>query len=343
MSISAKLLRPLKSRLAPAIHGVLACEPILKIQRQRTSRKGVTVFMYHDVGSDRADIDAWQVIRASDFLRQVDYLRRHFDLVDLDQAMSHHEGRRATSSDRPLAVLTFDDGHRGNWEHLLPIVQREALPVTLYIATGHIESGRCYWFDRVVNSLQGSTVTALDLRSLGLGEYRFNETHGASNWALMQELLVAIKRSAPEQCDALADEVSRRLPARHDSILRPLNLSELAEVASCKWVTIGAHTHGHEVLTLLEPSKVRETILQSVSRLEQWLGRKPEHFAYPSGYFNAEVARQVEEIGLKTAATSQSGVWLRDQSRFVIPRVSVGRYDSFDKFKLFASGLLASA
>ena len=47
-------------------------------------------------------------------------------------------------------------GHSGWLEHLAPIVEREALPVTLYVATGHVQSGQPYWFDAVVNAVQSS-------------------------------------------------------------------------------------------------------------------------------------------------------------------------------------------
>ena len=43
--------------------------------------------MYHDIGRDDDDIDIWQVVRRRDFLQQVNYLRQHYDIVSLDEAL----------------------------------------------------------------------------------------------------------------------------------------------------------------------------------------------------------------------------------------------------------------
>lgn len=324
------------------IYGTLANEPLLSFQRLRKSRKGVTMFMYHDIGSDRRDVDAWQVVRRSDFLRQVEYIRRHYDLVGIDQAVDLQQTGQVGRSKRPLAVLTFDDGHRGNFEFLLPIVEQEALPVTLYIATGHIESGTGYWFDRIVNRLQSEKPIKLDLRAHGLGVRQFNDRRGSSNWSLIQSLLVAIKSGSPERCELIADEIIRKLPSGGEDLLRPLQIDELKDLSRCKWITLGAHTHGHEVLTLLDASTAKESIEDSISRLQGWTGLTPKHFAYPAGYFNTELMQLVRDLGFRSAATTEPGIWFSDQSQYAIPRISVGRYDSFSKFKLFSSSLLAA-
>jgi hypothetical protein len=71
-----------------ALYRVVASEAVLGRLRGRVARAGVTVFMYHDLGADDAVDDAWQVVRRRDFIDQVDYLRRCYDIVDLDTALA---------------------------------------------------------------------------------------------------------------------------------------------------------------------------------------------------------------------------------------------------------------
>ena len=65
-------------------------------------------------------------------------------------------------------MLTFDDGEVGLHTHLLPFVEQEQVPVTVYVATGQIETGQPYWFDRVMNAMQGDGVTSVTMKSLNL-------------------------------------------------------------------------------------------------------------------------------------------------------------------------------
>lgn len=312
---------------------LLAIEPILAIQRRRVSQGGITVFMYHDIGDDHRDIDVWQVVRKSDFLHQVDYIRRHYDLVSLDHALqARHEAHR----ERPLAVLTFDDGHHGNIEHLLPIVEREQLPVTLYIATGHVETGEPYWFDRLSNHLQSDQVIDLDLSAFGLGAHRFNATHGAQNWARIHALLMLIKEQAGDRFDEITDAIVHQVPMTQPAALRPLRPHEVTELARCKDVTIGAHTRGHEILTNVGLDLARHSIEASRIRLEAWTGKRPLHFAYPAGYYNPRLAQLVEDMHFASAMTADHGIWQGHDSVFRIPRIAVGRYDHPHKFKVNA-------
>lgn len=319
--------------LSDLAYWLAATPPLLAVQRHRIARGGITVFMYHDIGDDREDIDVWQIVRRSDFLRQVDYLRRYYDIVDLDTAL---QASHQPKGDKPLAVLTFDDGHRGNIEHLLPIVQSEALPVTLYIATGHVESGQPYWFDRMVNQLQSDRVINLDLRRFNMGQHRINDIRGPQNWAKIQKLLVAVKSLPADQCDPVANAILQQVPASSPAVMTPLTPAEVTELSRCSNIILGAHTDGHEVLTKLSLDAARQSIEESVSKLKAWTGRIPQHFAYPAGYNNTDLERLVEDMGFASAMGTEDGIWRPQHSRFCIPRIAVGRYDHLDKFKVNA-------
>lgn len=317
--------------LSDQMYRLLAYRPVLSALRGRVAHGGVTVFMYHDIGDDRRDIDVWQVVRRSDFLRQVDYIRQHYDIVDLDTAI---QAMREPARARPLAVLTFDDGLRGNIEHLLPIVQTQQLPVTLYIATGHVETGQPYWFDRMVNHLQSDQPIDLDLTRFGMGHHRINASRGAQNWAQIQSLLMAVKSLPADQCDPIADEILKQIPQAGKPIMGPLRPHEVKELAHTPGVTVGAHTDGHEVLTKLDLDAARQSIAQSAAKIEQWTGLVPRHFAYPAGYHNQALQDLVRDMGFASAMTTDTGIWRPQDSIFKIPRISVGRYDHLDKFKV---------
>ena len=77
-------------------------------------------------------------------------------------------------------MVTFDDGYAGNYRVLLPIVKSMNMPVTVFVATKHIQDQSLYWYDRLINALQGEE--NISLNHLLLGKYRINQCKGAENW-----------------------------------------------------------------------------------------------------------------------------------------------------------------
>ena len=122
------------------VRAVLANSPVYSALRSSALRHSpVTALTYHSLGADDEDFDAWLVVRQGEFLRQLDLLRRHYELVNLDTAVKAHTKGKPPA--RPQAVITFDDGHASLHRYLLPILERERVPVTVYVATGHIQTG----------------------------------------------------------------------------------------------------------------------------------------------------------------------------------------------------------
>jgi peptidoglycan/xylan/chitin deacetylase (PgdA/CDA1 family) len=291
----------------------------------------VTLLTYHTLGAEDEDFDAWTVLKRGDFLRQVERLRRDYEIVSLDQALS------GTPSARPQVVLTFDDGHTGWHEHLLPIVEGEALPVTLYVATGHVDSGVPYWFDAVVNAVQTAGPVTLDAGDAGLGRITLGAERGESNWLRISALLEAMKAQEPGPRDALAGRIVAATAAADRPRFRalaPLSVPQVRELAQSRWVTIGSHSHGHQLLDRMGLDAARDSIVQSMALLAQWCGRAVTHFAYPNGNYNAALAAALPALGLASAVTTNKGLWRRERSRYELPRINVGRFDDAARWRL---------
>jgi len=312
---------------------VLTYEPLLALVRRRAGPGQVAVLMYHEIAEDDLDIESWTVVRRDDFLRQIDSLRSSYDLLGLDEALQRvtHPGANAC----PGVVLTFDDGNRGHADVLLPIIERERIPITLYVATGHIEQQQCYWFDRVINALQVPAPIELDLSAEGLGCYAVNHSAGPGNWQQIARLLEDLKQLPSERCETLSELIEER--AARSGVSRakvvPLTIEGVRALAASDMVTIGAHTHGHELLTQVSAQTARETIVTSRDLLQQWCGKPVWHFAYPSGRTDEANCSLVERLGFASAVTTKFGYLRADTPRFQIPRIGIGRYETIETFK----------
>lgn len=324
-----KLLKTLAKR------ALTADAPYAALRARALRGNPVTLLTYHTLGADDEDFDAWTVIKRGDFLAQIERLRRDYDIVSLDQALAN------TDSARPRVVFTFDDGHTGWHEHLLPIVEREALPVTLYVATGHVQSGVPYWFDAVVNALQTAEPVTLDAGAAGLGRIVLNRERGAGNWLRISALLEAMKALEPAPRDALAERIVAATAARRRPRFRalaPLTVAQVRELAQSRWVTIGSHSHGHQLLDRIGLPAARDSIAESIAWLSEWSGRAVTHFAYPNGNYNAALAAALPALGLASAVTTRLGLWRRQGSRYELPRVGIGRFDDAARLRLSLLG-----
>jgi peptidoglycan/xylan/chitin deacetylase (PgdA/CDA1 family) len=251
--------------------------------RRARARDTTVLLTYHTLGRDDEAFDAWTVVRRDDFLRQVAAIRRHYDIVSIDQALTIDEPAAVASRTRPRVVLTFDDGHSGWHDHLLPIAEREALPVTLYVATGHIEHAQPYWFDRIMNAVQVDEPLRIDLSPHGLGVYELGRERGEGNWRVIDALLEGAKGlndDARREAVVRSIEVAVAGRRRRDvDALEPLSLDRLRAVAASRWVTIGAHSDDHRLLDKIPLDAAEASMRTAKQKLESWLNvpvRLPE-------------------------------------------------------------------
>lgn len=315
-------------------------ELVLNFTRNRLGNR-IIALMYHDVAEDSEHTEAWTVVRRSEFLRQMEYLKSHFEVVSLGEAISRKN--LGGQNNRPMAVVTFDDGYARNRKILFPIIQSLELPVSIFVATSAVISREPYWYDRVISALQSSQEFTLDLRELNLGRYRINRTAGAGNWAEIQKLLTDLKLFQPVERDRAVKRVlelvkgCKRVPGY---TVDHLTVQDITDMAGCGLVTFGAHSHCHSMLPQLAPETITESVLESRRLLEKWTGKPIRFFAYPSGSYDEKVINVLKSCGFECSLTTRSKPW-DNEPLLEIPRIGIGRFDSFDFFKLRVSDALS--
>lgn len=303
------------------------------LRRLATRGGAISVLCYHSLGPDEDDFDAWTVVQVSKFRQHIEMLRAYYDIVSIDHALSS-VGTRAP---KPKAVVTFDDGEHGLHRYLLPIVDELQLPVTIYIATGQIESQEPYWFDVIINALQTKQPVRIDLSSFGLAPITIGDSRGPENWIRISHILEHLKTLSPDTCAAAACEAVRQVPPAsrpNFTPLSPLTVAELCELARHPLVKIGSHTHCHSLPNQVALHEAEASIRNSVKLLDDWGVRDTRHFAYPNGYSTASLARAVAAMDFRSAVILGGQLWRTGDSPYLIPRIAVGRYHTAERLQL---------
>jgi peptidoglycan/xylan/chitin deacetylase (PgdA/CDA1 family) len=315
-----------------AIANALLATPMIwrGLQWRATRGGALTILCYHTIGPDQGGAEGWSVLRSSDFREQMSHVLANYEIVEFDGSIlaDPPEGR-------PRAVITFDDGDRGLHKYLLPTLREMPFPVTVYVATEQIETGKTLWFDRVINALNAPG----EVQITGLGSWHIPAETGAARWDVVRQVLAALKNVDPEKREALSDLVVKQGHGPNKQALGPMTRSQLVELSETPGVTIGSHSHGHELLDQIPLDDARESMARSRALLQDWTGQDVRHFAFPNGNHNAMLRDVVRNLGFETAAILEERLASPRVDPFAVPRISIGRFDNWARFRLRLTGI----
>ena len=92
-------------------------------------------------------------------------------------------------------------------------------------------------------------------------------------------LPVLVRHRVPATLYVATDHVERQVPFPNDGT--PISWAGLRDARDTGLVTMGSHTHSHALLDRLPPEQADAEIRRSVALIEDRLGVRAEHFAYP--------------------------------------------------------------
>ena len=93
------------------------------------------ILVYHSVGSESP-----AAIPQELFCHQMDTLRRTYQVVSLATLVAG-----VSAGQTGLAAVTIDDGYRDCYERAFPILHKMAIPFTVFLPTGFLQTGQCEW------------------------------------------------------------------------------------------------------------------------------------------------------------------------------------------------------
>jgi peptidoglycan/xylan/chitin deacetylase (PgdA/CDA1 family) len=222
---------------------------------------------------------------------------------------------------RRSVAITFDDGNFDFYDRAWPVLERAGVPATVYLTTYYSDRNLPV-FPLVISYLlwkrQGLLVTLPDGLTV---DTRSVEARKSSQNALV--LHAQDERLSAGEKDRLAEEVADALGAdyagiRRRRLLHIMNPSEVRDLAGAG-VDFQLHTHRHR--SPLDRVSYTTEIADNRQRIVESVGRTPVHFCYPSGVSMPLFGPWLEEEGVVSATTCESGMATRTTDRFQLPRL----------------------
>jgi peptidoglycan/xylan/chitin deacetylase (PgdA/CDA1 family) len=267
---------------------------------RRLGEPRIHVLGYHrivDQVSEGGPISPSLCISTDSFRRQMEQVRREFEVLTLEEALAAIDG--SLPLERDACAITFDDGYRDVYTRARPILAALQIPATVFVSTGMVGTRKLFIHDRLYAAL-----------------WKLRPDLGSP--AELVDSLIA--RLTANDLAALANELDARagVPTLDDEA-HSLDPDQLRALADGGW-EIGAHTIDHMVLVNEPADRVTEQLVRPKLDLEGWTGRACRYFAYCNGLHSPSLVTALQRAGYQGAVTTFDRPNRRGGDRFRVGR-----------------------
>ena len=272
-------------------------------------RRGGVILAYHHISGDALE-------------RQLALLSRWYAFVSLTEFVSRHRQGRSTNG---LMVVTFDDGFGDEVEAAADLAVRRGWPMTFYLPTGYILSGRPYWFIRLASQMQ-----AAPEGSYRVGERTIEIGDAHSRESARRRMAQGLFGRPIEEIEAFIDRLGEILFASREKrwepdIPAPISPQRVADLAQRAEVAFEAHSVTHPYFSILSGERIREEMEASRRDVEEMTARPVRHFCYPYG-ITGSIGLQAPELARQLFDSATTAIRARCRpgaDRALLPRITM--------------------
>lgn len=290
------------------------------LERRRDSK--FIILNYHRVGT--GGVPLYCNLSAELFEAHMRYLRANYPLVSLAEIC---ECLNSGAKGHIGVAVTFDDGYIGTYTEALPVLEQYAIPATIYLPAGCIESGELGWYDKIFLQLMHFKGEKLDVLLDRPRRFELKDTESRLRKA---EEIISYLRTCPdlerqEICEYL-EKVAAVPP--HESNHRMMTWDHAREMQAAG-LNFGCHTMTHRVVSRLSAQEVDYELGASKSLIEARLGCAVLDFAFPFGKRGDRglSKERIRAFGYRSAVTTESGANSQTSSPYELRRMLTGNDD----------------
>ena len=286
------------------------------------TRKQILIVLYHHVGPPQDPFEP--AVSAGCFERQMHFLREHFQVVSLAEALRIKDEKLATP--RPLAVITFDDGYRDNLETAYPILKKHDLPAAFFLAAGSIGNREPMWTSRVETMFRNALPQSLRLQTVSPPQ-GYVLGNPESRMKVCYQIKSHMKRVPDAQRVMILEELEEKVKisdqekAGADSEM--LSWEEVRVLSRDPLVTLGSHSVSHRMLANLPPSEAEIEMRESREKIESEIGRPVLFFSYPGNSHNLELQKAARRAGYQAALMVEQCLNSFQEDDYALKRIHV--------------------
>jgi peptidoglycan/xylan/chitin deacetylase (PgdA/CDA1 family) len=313
------------------------------VGRSEWRRNRLLILCYHGISQHDEHLCTPQLYMAREVFRERMSTLRSMNaaILPLEEGLVRLRERSLPSMS---VSITFDDGFSDLLHAGVPVLNEFQVHSTIYLSTYYTKH-RLPVIPLVMDYiLWKSGAGVLDASDFGI-EAPAAIRDPAERREVVQNILAIADAKGLKtlEKDAMAREIARRLGVSYEEILQrrlfQIVAPEEATALARAGVDLQLHTHRHKT------PRVRELFLKEIDEnrtlIEEFSGKRPRHFCYPSGRYGEELVPWLKEAGVTSATTCVKGLATPDSDLFALPRfLDDGTIDLL-RFQSFVAGIFA--
>jgi peptidoglycan/xylan/chitin deacetylase (PgdA/CDA1 family) len=208
------------------------------------------------------------------FEKEIDFLCRYFEAVDMEAVFSAQNG----GPEKNAFHLSFDDGLRGIYENVLPLLVQKGIPATIFVNSDFVDNHLLFYRHKaalLIDQLNRHRVSNATQREIAnrLG-VDFSQKHS------LHAYILHLPYSEKNRLDAVAPLLDVDFQAYLKENKPYLTVPELKEMQK-KGFTIGAHSMNHPPFGELDESEqIRQTV-ESCNYVRETFKERRSYFSFP--------------------------------------------------------------
>ncbi len=263
---------------------------LAKLFRFLFQRDKVTIVLLHDINKKSADLI-------------FNYLSKSYNIISLECFLEAYKKRDLSSLPKYSMIITFDDGHKGNYE-ILDEIKKYNTPVTIFLCAGIVNTKRHFWF------LHKNTILPIA---------KLKRVDNKERLELLRKDGF-IQEKEYESREALTKEEIKKMQ---------------------EYVNMQSHTMFHPILPMCSNKEADFEISKSKELLEKEFGCNIDTISYPNGDYSDRDIALAKEAGYECGITVDYGFNDLKSDIFRLKRISLNDTDNIDELIVKASGLWA--
>jgi peptidoglycan/xylan/chitin deacetylase (PgdA/CDA1 family) len=297
------------------------------VHLQRVRKPKYVVLGYHSVGT--RGFPLYCRLPRQVFAEQMSYIKRHYRVVSLRQMTEELEDPKAQDQS---VVVTFDDGYLGTYTDAFPVLKDYAIPATVYLTSGAVESGELAWYDKIFLRFQHAPS---ELRVTLDVPTTFRLTDFTSRVDAATAVVMYLRTLPDTERQRWCESFEKTIPLRNDELRGSMMNWDQARKMCRAGISFGCHTMTHPVLSRLTPAALQQEIAESKWLIENRLDIEVDAFAFPFGKpkdCGSLGSAELSIVGLRTAMTTILGINEPGQDKFRLRRMVQGEERSIAIF-----------
>lgn len=261
------------------------------IFRETLQKNRVTILFFHEIDPKNAE-------------KTFRYLVNNYQIISLNEFFDLY--RRKERFPKKSLVITFDDGHKSNYD-LLPIFKKYGVPITIFLCSGIANTNRHFWFKEA-----------------------------QSNEAYLPLTTEQLKKVSNNKRLQILKKIGFENEKGYDT---PHALSKKQIYEMLPYVNFQSHTLFHPCLTQCNTDEAYDEIFASKRILEKEYGLIINAIAYPNGDYSDREVQLCMAAGYDFGLTVDFGFNTHDTHPLKLKRIHAGdKFDNLDEFIVYASG-----